>query len=153
MKKFVLCLIILLVPSLVFAGTWCQWDGSAGINCKSSSNTYIILDDHRVTVSAENLNPRGWYERIVTQPTIGANQVRDAEVWGFADNQISLTWSVRDLTAAEIQARTAGAMSLSQYYIWKTLLTTGVITQQQAADHLPQELIDAYQARDAIENP
>jgi len=141
------------VPSILFAGTWCQWDGSEGINCKSTSKTSIVIDDHRVTVSAENLNPRGWFERTITQPTIGEDQVRDAEVWSKVDNEIYLTWTVRDMTATEIDQRIASPMSITDYYLWKVLLVTGTITQQQAADRLPQELIDAYQARDRLENP
>ena len=153
MKKIVLCLIFMLVPSLLVAGTWCQWDGSQGTNCQSTSRTYITINNVRVSVSAENLNPRGWYERTVTQPSIGEDQVKDAEVWGFADNEISLTWTVRDMTQAEIDTRDASPMTLSEYYLWKTLITTGVITQQQAVNNLPAELIDAYQARDRLENP
>ena len=153
MKKFVLCLMIMFVPSLLFAGTWSQWDGSAGINCRSTSKTSIVIDDHRVTVSAENLNPRGWYELTTTQPTIGADQVRDAEVWDLVGNEMSLTWTVRDMTATEIDQRIASPMRITDYYIWKVLIATGTITQAQAANRLPQELIDAYQARDRLENP
>ena len=153
MKKIVLCLMFLFTPSLLMAGTWCQWDGSQGTNCQSTSRTYIMINNVRVSISAENLNPRGWYERTVTQPSIGEDQVKDAEVWGFADNEISLTWTVRDMTQAEIDTRDADAMPLSEYYLWKTLIVTGVITQQQAVNNLPAELIDAYQARDRLENP
>ena len=106
-----------------------------------------------MTVSAENLNPRGWYELTVTEPTVGEDQVKDAVVWGFETNQISKTWTVRDMTTTEIDARDADAMPLSEYYLWKTLIATGVITQQQAVNNLPAELIDAYQARDRLENP
>ena len=153
MKKFILCLMILLVPTILFAGTWCQWDGSAGTNCQSTSRTYIIINNVRVSVSAENLNPRGWYELTVTEPTVGEDQVKDAIVWGFATNQISKTWTVRDMTSEEIDTRDASPMPLSEYYLWKTLIATGVITQQQAVDRLPTELINAYQARDRLENP
>ena len=153
MKKFILCLMILLVPTILFAGTWCQWDGSQGTNCQSTTRTYITINNVRVTVSAENLNPRGWYELTVTEPTVGEDQVKDAVVWGFETNQISKTWTVRDMTTTEIDARDADAMPLSEYYLWKTLIATGVITQQQAVNNLPAELIDAYQARDRLENP
>jgi len=153
MKKLVLCLIFMLVPSFAFAGTWCQWSGTKGENCTSTSRTFIVINDVRVTISAENLNPRGWYERTVTQPTIGADEVKDTEVWGFADDEISLTWTVRDMTAEEIDERDSGIMSVSDYYLWKTLLATGVITLQQAQNNLPAELIQAYQARNRLENP
>ena len=153
MKKLIM-LIIILLPYNVFAGTWCNWSGTEGTNCKTDTKGYIITAEGLpVGVSAASLNPRGWYERIITQPTLGTNQVKDAEVWSFADNQISLTWTVRDLTATEIDENTAGAMEIGQYYIWKTLLTTGVITQQQAVNNLPAELIQAYQARARLEAP
>ena len=152
MKKLItIVLLTFFFASSAYADRWCQWSGTQGIECKNDRDGVLNLPFPTRTEAL--INTKGYFRVTITQPTIGANQVRDAEVWGFADNQISLTWSVRDLTAAEIQARTAGAMSLSQYYIWKTLLATGVITQQQAANHLPQKLIDAYQARDAIENP
>ena len=130
-----------------FAATWCQWDGTKGINCKSTSKSYVMISGVPVTVSAENLNPRGWYERTITQPTIGTNQTTDAEIWSFANDEIGLTWSVRDMTQTEIDEEIANPMSITNYYVWKALLVTGVITQQQAVDNLPSELIDAYQAR------
>jgi len=147
MKKIVLFFVFMFLPSVVFSGTWCQWSGSEGINCKSTSRAYITLNDHNVSVSAENLNPRGWYELITTQPTIGADQVRDAEVWGFVANQITKTWTVRDMTATEIDEEIANPMSITDYYLWKALLVTGTITQAQAVASLPSEMIDAYQAR------
>jgi len=153
MRKFILCLLFTFISSSLFAGTWCQWDGSQGTNCQSTTRTYITINNVRVTVSAENLNPRGWYELTVTEPTVGEDQVKDAVVWGFETNQISKTWTVRDMTTTEIDARDADAMPLSEYYLWKTLIATGVITQQQAVNNLPAELIDAYQARDRLENP
>ncbi len=153
MKKFILCLVFMVIPSLVFAGTWCQWSGTEGENCKSTTQTSIVINDVRVTISAENLNPRGWYELTITQPTIGENQTRDAEVWGFAENEISKTWTVRDLTAEEIDGRMASPMPLNAYYLWKALHATGTITIQQIQANLPQELVDAYQARDRLENP
>lgn len=150
MRNFIVLLIVFFV-SPVFAGQWCEWSGSQGINCQSDSRGFIMIDG-RPTRTPSIAHAAGWYEKIDTQPTIGADQTRDAEVWGFADNQISRTWTVRDLTTAELDAREASAMPISDYYIWKTLLVTGVITQQQAANNLPAELIDAYQARDRIEN-
>jgi hypothetical protein len=57
------------------------------------------------------------------------------------------------MTTEEIDERDSGVMPLSEYYLWKTLIVTGVITQQQAVDNLPDELIKAYQARNRLENP
>ena len=145
MKKLIV-LFIVLFSTVSFAGTWCQWSGTEGENCKSDTRGYFTLPSG-IPVASKDFNEYGYYERIVTEPIIGPDQVRDAEVWGFADNEITLTWTVRDMTATEIDNRIASPMSVTNYYIWKVLIATGTITIQQAQDNLPQELIDAYQAR------
>ena len=147
------CLMLFSTP--LFAGTWCEWSGTEGINCKSDSRGYITLPSGlRVSIDQVNFNSHGYYERITTQPTIGTDQVRDAEVWGFADNQISLTWTVRDLTAQEILERDASAMPLSEYYLWKAIVAGGLFTSAQVVTYLTAnapELVDAYQARKTID--
>jgi len=152
MKKLIIVLVITLFAVPSFADQWCEWSGTEGENCQSDGRGYIMIDGFPTRTPAI-ANTKGWYKLIVTQPTIGADQTRDAEVWGFAANEISKTWTVRDLTAEEIDQRDASPMPLSEYYLWWTLIETGTITQQQAVNHLPQELIDAYQARDRLENP
>ena len=147
---------ILLVPTILFAGTWCQWDGSAGTNCQSTSRTYIIINNVRVSVSAENLNPRGWYELTVTEPTVGEDQVKDAIVWGFATNQISKTWTVRDMTSEEIDIRDAAVMPLIDYLQFNLLVAKGVATPAEIVAYLTAkypEILAAYLARDRLENP
>ena len=151
MKKtlFVIAYLFLAI-SIANAGTWCQWSGTEGENCKTTDKSYIRIGEdntHPVTIDASNLNPLGWYELTITEPNVGADQVKDTEVWGFADNKISLTWTVRDMTDEEIDARDATPMGINTYYIWKTLIETNTLTIQQAQDNLPQELIDAYLAR------
>ena len=149
--RLTIAVFVLLFAVQANAATWCKWDGSQGINCTSTNRTSAVLDGHRVTVSAENLNPRGWYELVVTEPTIGADQVRGQTIWALVGNQITKTWEVQDMTTEDIDQRIARPMSLSDYYQWKVLLETGVITVQQARNHIPQELIDAYQARKRLE--
>jgi hypothetical protein len=152
MKKIIIFLIVLF-PAIGFADTWCQWDGVQATDCQSDNKGYII-DTRGFKVSTEPIaNENGYYRMVTTEPVIGENQTKDQEIWGFAGNEISRTWTVRDLTITEIDENTASPMPLSEYYLWKALLVKGVITQQEAANTLPQELIDAYLARDRLENP
>ncbi|MHA2069770.1 MAG: hypothetical protein ACXABY_35855 [Candidatus Thorarchaeota archaeon] len=104
-------------------------------------------DNHPISADEANLNYHGFYKLIVTEPTVGADQTKDAVVWGFSNNEISKTWTVRDLTGIEIDQRIASPMEITDYYLWKALIKTGTITQQQASDNLPQQMIDAYLAR------
>ena len=129
-------------------GIYCEWDSTKGVNCQSDDKGYIRRVDGLPVGGGEvNYNDNGFYELVVTEPTIGADQVRDAEVWAKPDNTITKTWTVRDLTATELDQRIANPMSITDYYLWKALLVTGTITQQQAVNGLPAEMIDAYQAR------
>ena len=155
MKKLIATVIFLtLLSTPLYAKTWCTWSGTEGENCQSDSKGYIrIPDGHPIAANETNLNDHGFYEKTDTQPTIGADQTKDAEVWGMVGNQISLTWTVRDLTAIEIDNRVASPMSVSDYYVWWTLIETGTITIAQAQAHLPAELIQAYQARGRLLNP
>ena len=156
MRKFILCLLFIFIPSLLFAGTWCQWDGSAGTNCQSITRTYITINNVRVTVSAANLNPRGWYELTVTEPSVGEDQVKDAVVWDFVTNQISKTWTVRDMTAVEIDTRDAAVMPLIDYLQFNLMVAKGVATPAEIVAYLTTkypEVLAAYLARDRLENP
>ena len=162
MKKIIICLVIALLPGIAFADTWCMWNGTQGEYCQSDDKGYIrITSDHTDKTLANNVisgtatdyNAVGYYLLTTTYPAIGENQVRDQEVWGFADNEISRTWTVRDMTQEEIDQNIASPMPLSEYYLWKALIVKGVITQQEAVNALPQELIDAYLARDRLVNP
>ena len=147
MKKIVLITAILLIASFAHADRWCEWSGTVGENCVNDRNGVLLSPAGIPTRTVTTINSWGLYKTTDTQPTIGEDQVRDAEVWGFADNEISRTWTVRDYTAEEIDNRIASPMSVTDYYIWKALLTTGVLTQAQAVNNLPPEMIDAYQAR------
>jgi hypothetical protein len=160
MKKILLVLLFSLLFTVstfaeksAFAETWCQWSGTEGYNCKSVIRGYVIISGVKVAADADNLLSRGFYPLITTEPTLGENQVKDSLVWGFANDEITLTWTVRDLTTTEIDQNTAAIMSRDIYAIWRVLFWKGVITQQEAATILPQEMIDAYQARDRLENP
>ena len=158
MRKLIVTIMFLTLLSVpLHAGTWCTWSGTMGENCQSDSKGYIKMPDgHPIAANETNLNYHGFYERIITQPTIGEDQVRDAEVWGFADNEISLTWSVRDMTATELDNRAASPMSVSDYYLWKAFIAGGVFTQAQLVTYFQAnqpEMIEAYQARDRLLNP
>jgi len=156
MKTLIVALLLLLCASPLVAGSWCQWDGVQGVNCQSDSRGYVRLEDgHPISAvpAPSNLNQHGFYELVNVQPTVGDNQTRDQEQWSFDGAEITRTWTVRNLTTEEIDRRIASPMPLNTYYLWKALLVKGVITQQEAATALPQELIDAYLARDRLENP
>jgi hypothetical protein len=155
MKKLIVFAILLIAP-FAYADTWCMWSGTEGENCRSDNLGSIrmpsdlsdkTLANNVISGTEGDYNAVGFYKLTTTQPEIGENQVRDAEVWDKVDNQITRTWTVRDLTAEEIDNRIASPMSVTNYYIWKALIATEVLTIQQAQNNLPQELIDAYQAR------
>ena len=152
MRRIILCIVALFImPALSQADSWCQWDGEQGINCQSDSRGYIRVDGFKVSTPSI-ANAGGYYRVDNIDPVVGENQVRDEIAWSFSDNVITRTWTVRDLTAEEIDQRVASPMPLNTYYIWKALIAKGVITQQEAAQRLPQELIDAYLARDRLED-
>ena len=153
MKSLIVIALIVLFASFANADRWCEWSGTEGENCRNDRNGVLMSPTNFPTSTVSKINSWGVYHLTTTQPTIGADQVRDAEVWSKVDNEIYLTWTVRDMTATEIDQRIANPMSITDYYLWKVLLVTGTITQQHAADRLPQGLIDAYQARDRLENP
>ena len=153
MKRLIVILIIVIVTSIApyaYADRWCQWSGTEGENCLNDRNGIVRVPGKLPASTVAIINSHGYFRVIQTQPTIGPDQLRDAEVWGFADNEITLTWTVREMTATEIDNRIASPMSVTDYYIWKALLVTGVLTQQQAVNNLPPELIDAYQARERL---
>ena len=136
-----------MVASFAHADQWCEWSGTEGINCVGDRNGVLKSPDGVPTRTEVTINGWGLFRVTSTQPVIGTDQVRDAEVWDKVDNQISLTWTVRNMTATEVDNQIASPMSVTNYYIWKALLVTGVLTNQQAVDNLPSEMIDAYQAR------
>lgn len=147
MKKLLVIGLILFLVIPAGAGTWCQWSGTKGENCQEAKDG-VIMSPSGFPIRTESIaKAKGVYPLTVTEPTLGANQVKGAEVWAFANDAITKTWAVRDLSATEIDEKTAGPMGLSDYYIWKTLIKTGVITQAQAQTHLPKMLLDAYVAR------
>ena len=147
MKKIVLITAILLIASFAHADRWCEWSGTVGENCVNDRSGVLLSPAGIPTRTVATINSWGLFKTTETQPIVGEDQRRDAEVWAFADNEITLTWTVRDMTATELDNRIASPMSVTNYYIWKALIATGTITIQQAQDNLPQELIDAYQAR------
>jgi len=167
MKKITLCMAVLFILSGVgYADQWCEWSGTEGINCVSDVKPGIPFGilvsptgtPTRVDTNIDLIHSWGLYRLEITRPVLGESQTLDTEVWSLYthpinEDKIKKTWTVRDMTATEIDARDSGPMPLSEYYLWKALIVKGVITQQEAASALPQELIDAYLARDRIINP
>ena len=153
MNKIIVCLIFIFIPSMASALTWCQWSGSAAMSCKSTVQPTVFIGGEEVDVSEETLNPLGWYIMNTTHPAIGPDQVQDSIVWSFENNQIGRTWTVRDLTQAEIDQRNATPMTINDYYQWKAIQIISGWTNQQLSDALPSDLVDAYVARSRLENP
>jgi len=163
MKKIIVFLVIcFLFPITAKGAVWCGWDGTQGQYCQSDISGYIripsnypdrTLANNKIFGTEEVYNAVGFYELTTIHPALGVNQTQDQEVWDKAGNQISRTWTVRDMTQEEIDQRDSRPMPLSEYYLWKALIVKGVITQQEAVNALPQELIDAYLARDRLINP
>jgi hypothetical protein len=149
MKKFII-LLALLIASPAFGATWCKWSGTEATDCKSDSRKYISVDTG-LPIGPESYAAYGYYELQTITPVIGADQIRDEIQWSFDGTIITRTWTVRDMTTEELDAREAKAMRIGEYYLWKALIAKDVITQQEAAQALPQELIDAYLARKRIE--
>lgn len=155
MKKLIVTvLLIFFVTSFASADRWCQWSGTAGINCRNDSAGVLRLPFPTRTEAL--INAKGFYRVTNTHPTVGEDQTKDVEVWDLVGNQMSLTWTVRDLTTAEIDSRDAEPMPRSEYFLWSALVAGGVFTGAQIAAFLQAnapELVEAYQARDRIENP
>ena len=153
-RVIVIALFILLVTPIAYADRWCQWSGTAGENCLNDRDGVLYVPDKFPARSISIINGYGYYHLTTTQPTIGEDEVRDAEVWDKVDNQISLTWTVRDLTAQEILERDQRAMSLIDYLQWKALIQFTSATNEQVVTFLTAsypEIVDAYLARKAIE--
>jgi len=155
MKKLItIALLTFFFASFAYADRWCQWSGTEGENCKNDRGGVVYLPFPTRTEAL--INAAGYYRVTITQPTIEEDQTRDAEVWGFADNQISLTWSIRDLTAIELDNRAASPMSVNDYYVWKAFIQAGIFTQAQLVAYFQAnqpDMIEAYQARDRLLNP
>jgi len=147
MKSLIVIALIVLFASFANADRWCEWSGTEGENCRNDRSGVLMSPTNFPTSTVSKINSWGVYHLTTTQPEIGADQVRDAEVWSKVDNEIYLTWTVRDMTATEIDERIASPMRIEMYWVWKVFLDTGIITQAQAVDRLPQEMIDAYLAR------
>jgi hypothetical protein len=152
MKRTIVVFAIMFVAlaSPLYAATWCEWDGAKGVNCQSDSRGYVRqTNGHLISANPapDNLNQHNFYELVITDPTLGADQVRDAEVWGFADNIITKTWTVRDLTATEIDNRVASPLSTNDYWQWKAIQLAGGWTDAQMLTRLPADIVEAFKAR------
>lgn len=136
------------LASPLFAATYCEWNGSTTSNCQSDNKGYVRRADGLPIGGGEaNYNANGLFELVTTEPTLEANQVKDSEVLGLADNKITRTWTVRDLTTEEIDNRIASPLSVNDYYQWKAIQLAGGWTNQQMQNALPPDLVEAYLAR------
>jgi len=152
MKKLILTIIIVFFTTSSFAGTWCYWDAalSKGASCQSDSKGFILIDNFPVKTQSI-AHSQGWYELTINSPTVGVNQVTNAEVWILFNNQITKTWTVRNLTTTELDERTAQAMDENLYWLIKGLLLKGTFTLSEAQNFFPASVIAAYQARARLE--
>ena len=96
MKKLIVIALTLLFASSAYADRWCEWSGTEGINCRNDRNGVLLSPTNFPTSTVAKINSWGVYHVTETQPVVGEDQRRDAEVWGFADNEITLTWTVRE---------------------------------------------------------
>ena len=153
MKSLIVIALIVLFAPFANADRWCEWSGTEGENCRNDRNGVLMSPTNFPTSTISKINSWGVYHLTTTQPTSGEDQVRDAEVWSKVDNEIFLTWTVRDLTTQEILERDARAMSLTDYLQWNALVVGGVFTSQQIVTYLTAnypEIVDAYLARKAL---
>ena len=152
MNKIILAvLLVFAMSSTASAEYWCQWDGSAGVNCKSSSGPSIKTPSGKLISTDEaNMNSFGYFKVTDTDPVIGADEKRGAVQWGKVDNQISRTWAVDAMSQAEIDLRdNTAACAGYQNTMWlaKKLVTKGTLV---AGDFSASETT-IYQACQALE--
>ena len=132
MNRIILAILFVFVASTAHAEYWCKWDGSAGVNCKSTSGSSVTIPSGKnISTDEPNMNSFGYFKVTDTQPTIGADEKRGAVQWGKVDNQISRTWAVDAMSQAEIDLRDNTANCAGyQNTIWlaKILFDAGVLT-------------------------
>ena len=150
-KRLILTVLFVFVASTASAEYWCQWDGSAGVNCKSSSGPSVTTPSGKLISTDEpNMNSYSYFKVTDTNPTIGADEKRGAVQWGKVDNQISRTWAVDAMSQAEIDLRdNTAACAGYQNTMWlaKKLVTKGTLV---AGDFTAAETT-IYQACQALE--
>jgi hypothetical protein len=158
MKKLLLVICLLVVPTLALGATWCEWSGTAGENCKTDNKNGIIRIGGVNVKYESGKNSRGYYELIVTEPAVSDTETKEVPpIWDFVANQITKTWTVRDLTAEELNARIA--MGGDIYWLFKIVLNAPIPNKGEPlvtpakllGQGVPQWLIDSYLARKAIE--
>lgn len=129
---------------------YAQWSGTEGFSQQSDSKGYLVSPVDGVKIIPAVAADHGLYPIIVTEPSIGTDQIKDAPVWGFDGSEITLTWTVRDKTTAELEQEAAGElMGRDTYYAIYTLLnlliSKGVCTQNEYVSTLPNKMVLALQ--------
>jgi len=154
MRKLIVVLIILLATS-AYAEQWCEWSGTEAVNCINERDGILYAPGYvpiKIEPNIDTIHSRGYYRLEVTQPVLGENQVRDAEVWELFthpinEDKITKTWTVRDMTATEIDNRVASPLSVNDYWQWKGIQAAGGWTNEEMIQRLPADLVEAFQAR------
>lgn len=156
--KTILVMMFVFLASPVFAANWCRWDVATGkgYGCVNDNRGYIkIHTGLRVGGGPDNYNSHGYYNLIITEPTIADNYKKDAKVWSFADNKINLTWTTIELTQTEKNLVDARTLSEELYYVLKWMVNTpgavNTTTGQLDPSTAPAALKKAYLARQALE--
>jgi len=151
MKKLLFAILFVLIASPAIS-RWCYWNGTSGESCQTDNKGYLKVDSVGISGGEINYNSHGFYELTITQPTLADDETKDAEVWSKDGNQLSLTWSVRDMTQDELDEIDAdeGLISREMYYVLKWLIDEGVISAANISN-APAKLKAAYQARGRLE--
>lgn len=153
----VIVLVLLFAVSTASAERWCQWSGTQGENCLNDKDGILRPPGYfavKIIGNEAKINGYGYYFLTTTQPIIGADQYRDAEVWALVGNQMSLTWTVADYTAQEILEREARAMSLLDYLQWKAIVQFTSATSEQVEGFLTAnypDIVAAFLARKELQ--
>ena len=163
MKKMILVLLGLVVlgvvPAMSSAASWCQWDGSAGVNCVAERNGALRIKydkdrnllPNRLWVGGSVANKNSWGYFQLTQIVLpyDPNTQREdvtSPNWDKTGDQITMSFPILELTVDEVNGVKSQALSSEMYLVLKWMNAQGYISATTA----PQWLKDAYDARTAL---
>ena len=135
MKYLFTVLLLVLFVTNVQAASFCQWDGSGPVNCKTPSAVkdadgnvlkYIFYPKNAApfVFSESNANDRGYYESVTVTPV---GDTRDTSEYSFSNNTITLTWTMRDYTTEEVN-NTKCSLIIQNLWVMKKLVAKGVLS-------------------------